>query len=48
MKTLLPIMPRGLDSFYFLNSGSEAIDNAVKLARHATGKPNLIVFKVCS
>eukprot|EP00048_Salpingoeca_helianthica_P015334 m.226230 g.226230 ORF g.226230 m.226230 type:complete len:425 (+) comp16899_c0_seq1:22-1296(+) len=45
MKTLLPLMPKGLDSFLFLNSGSEAIDNAVKLARHATGKPNVIVFK---
>ncbi len=46
IKTLIPVMPKGLDSFVFLNSGSEAIDNAVKLARHATGKPNIIVFKV--
>lgn len=45
IRTLLPVMPRGLDSFYFLNSGSEAVENAVKLARHATGKPNVIVFK---
>lgn len=39
-------MPRGLDTFVFLNSGSEAVENAVKLARQATGKPNVIVFKV--
>ncbi len=46
VKTLLPLVPKGLDSFLFLNSGSEAIDNALKLARHATGKPNIIVFRV--
>lgn len=45
IRDLLPHMPQGLDSFVFLNSGSEATENAVKLARHATGKPNLIVFK---
>lgn len=47
VKDLLPLMPRGLDTFVFLNSGSEAVENAVKLARQATGKPNVIVFKVC-
>jgi 4-aminobutyrate aminotransferase-like enzyme len=26
------------------SSGAEAIENAVKLARHATKKPNIIVF----
>ncbi len=46
IRELLPIVPKGLDSIIFLNSGSEAVENAVKLARHATGKSNVIVFKV--
>ena len=28
-----------------LNSGAEAIENAVKIARHATGRPGVIVFE---
>ncbi|MDR2772060.1 MAG: aspartate aminotransferase family protein [Elusimicrobiota bacterium] len=28
----------------FVNSGAEAIENAVKIARGATGRPNIIVF----
>jgi 4-aminobutyrate aminotransferase-like enzyme len=28
----------------FSLSGAEAIENAIKLARHATKKPNVIVF----
>ena len=34
-----------LNSWFFWNSGSEAIEAAVKLARHATKKPNIIAFK---
>ncbi|RMZ89240.1 hypothetical protein DV736_g3542, partial [Chaetothyriales sp. CBS 134916] len=34
-----------LDSFFFWNSGSEAIEAAVKLARHATKKQNIIVMQ---
>ena len=26
IKTLLPVVPKGLDSFVFLNSGSEAVE----------------------
>ena len=40
------IVPEGLDSFFFTNSGSEVVDNAVKLARAATGRPNIICFEV--
>lgn len=46
--TKLPeVMPpgAGLDSFLFVTSGSEAVEAAVKLARHASGKPNIIVFQ---
>jgi 4-aminobutyrate aminotransferase len=34
-----------LDTFFFWNSGAEAIEAAVKLARHATGKTNIHVFQ---
>ena len=33
-----------IDGFFFSNSGAEALEGAVKLARAATGKPNIIVF----
>ncbi|RLN02538.1 hypothetical protein BBJ28_00014300 [Nothophytophthora sp. Chile5] len=42
---LLPLLPNSLDSLFFACSGSEAIENAVKLARHATGKSNIIAFQ---
>jgi 4-aminobutyrate aminotransferase len=37
------ITPAGIDTFFFSNSGAEATEAAVKLARHATGRPNVIV-----
>jgi len=33
----------GLDSWFFWNSGAEAVEASIKLARHATKKPNIIV-----
>ncbi len=39
------ITPPSLESFFFSNSGAEAVEGAVKLARHATGRDNLIVFQ---
>jgi 4-aminobutyrate aminotransferase len=42
---LRTVVPEGLDSFFFSNSGAEAVEGAVKLARHATGRPNVIVFQ---
>ncbi|MBN1956431.1 MAG: aminotransferase class III-fold pyridoxal phosphate-dependent enzyme [Anaerolineae bacterium] len=42
---LRAIVPPGLDSFFFSNSGAEAIEGAVKLARYATGRPNVVVFQ---
>lgn len=45
MEELLPIMPgSSLDSFFFVNSGSEAVENAVKLAKVATGRDEIIVM----
>jgi 4-aminobutyrate aminotransferase len=44
-EALAPIMPQSLDSFFFSNSGAEGIEGSVKLARQATGRPNVIVFQ---
>ena len=41
---LLSIMPSGLDTFFYVNSGSEATDNSIKIARQFTKKPNIISF----
>ncbi len=42
---LLAVVPAPLDTFFFTNSGAEVIEGAVKLARHATKRPNVIVFQ---
>ena len=39
------VLPAGLDSLFFANSGSEAIEAALRLARQATGRPNVVVFQ---
>lgn len=38
------VLPEGLDRLFFANSGSEAIEAALRLARQATRRPNIIVF----
>ena len=38
------IVPPSIDGFFFSNSGAEAVEGAVKLARSATGKQAVIVF----
>ena len=45
VEELRTVVPDGLDCFFFSNSGAEAVEGAVKLARHATGRPNVIVFQ---
>ncbi|MBI4926485.1 MAG: aminotransferase class III-fold pyridoxal phosphate-dependent enzyme [Anaerolineae bacterium] len=45
VRSLLPLVPPSIDGFFFSNSGAEAVEGAVKLARHATGKSNIIVFQ---
>ena len=38
------VLPSGLDRMFFANAGSEATEAALRLARQATGRPNVIVF----
>src|SRR5918997_2122327 len=38
-------LPGELDTVLFLNSGSEAIEAAIKLARRVTGRPAIIAFE---
>jgi acetylornithine/succinyldiaminopimelate/putrescine aminotransferase len=41
---LAEVMPEPLDSVYFVNSGSEAIEGALKLAKRYTGRTEVISF----
>lgn len=41
---LRKIVPPSIDGFFFSNSGAEAVEGAVKLARAATGRHAVIVF----
>ncbi len=42
---LLSICPAPIDTFFFSNSGAEAVEAAVKLAKQATGRTNIITFQ---
>jgi 4-aminobutyrate aminotransferase len=44
IEELRKIVPPSIDGFFFSNSGAEAIEGAIKLARVATGRQNVIVF----
>jgi 4-aminobutyrate aminotransferase len=44
-KLLAEFLPEPLDSIFFMNSGSEAIEAAIKLARRVTGRPGIIAFR---
>ena len=41
---LAGLCPAGIDTFFFTNSGAEATEGAVKLAKQATKRQNVIVF----
>ncbi len=38
------LTPAGLDCFFYASAGTEAIEAALRLARQASGRPNVIVF----
>ncbi len=38
------VTPPSIDSFFITNSGAEATEAAVKLAKQVTGRPNIVVF----
>ena len=42
---LVSFLPEKLDSVYFVNSGSEAIEGAMKLVKRFTGRTEIIAFK---
>ncbi len=44
IEELRMIVPPSIDSFFFANSGAEAVENAIKIAKVATGRQNVIVF----
>jgi len=44
-KKLIDNLPAHLDSVYFVNSGSEAIEGAIKLAKRYTSRTEIISFK---
>ena len=46
-KLLANNLPKSLETTYLVNSGTEAIDGAMKLARRATGRSQIIAAKNC-
>ncbi len=44
-EALVRVAPPGLDTVWFGNSGAEAIEAAIKLARTATGREAIVVFR---
>lgn len=44
---LAEILPGNLDCFFFANSGTEAIEGALKLAKHVTKRPYIVSFIGC-
>jgi acetylornithine/succinyldiaminopimelate/putrescine aminotransferase len=43
-ESLAAILPEGLSNCYFVNSGSEAVEGALKLAKRYTGRSRIISF----
>jgi len=44
-KKLVEITPKSLDSVFLANSGAEAVEGAMKMARYITGRPGIINFR---
>lgn len=44
VERMIAITPPGMDRFFFANSGAEAVEGAMKLARYHTGRQGIIGF----
>jgi 4-aminobutyrate aminotransferase len=44
-EVLPTVMPQGMDMFFFGNSGAEAVEGAIKLARYVSDRPGIIAFR---
>ena len=44
LEALEAVMPPGLDAFHLANSGSEAVESALRIVRSATGRHEVIAF----
>ncbi len=44
-QALRTFTPDSIDTFFFSNSGAEAVEGAIKLAKVATGRTNIIAFE---
>ncbi len=45
LSKLLSVMPKELDQIYLSNSGAEAVECAIKIARKSTGRKDIIAMK---
>ncbi len=43
--TLMPLLPKHLDTIFYGTTGAEAVENSIKMAKAYTGKPGVIVFR---
>lgn len=46
-KNLGEVLPGNLDCFFFANSGTEAVEGALKLAKYVTERPYVVSFTGC-
>ena len=44
-KAITALLPENLDAVYFTNSGAEATEGAMKLAKRVTGRTKIVSFK---
>ncbi len=42
---LAAVMPDGLDSLFYASAGTESVEAAIRLARHATGRTNIVAMQ---
>ncbi|MDH3729751.1 MAG: aminotransferase class III-fold pyridoxal phosphate-dependent enzyme [Acidimicrobiia bacterium] len=44
-EAMASVAPGNIDMFFFMNSGSEAVEGSVKMARSLTGRQGVVVFR---